>query len=319
MKNVFIINPVAGKGQFQKELASQIAPVCRELKTSWEIYETKYPGDGYAFTKNYPLGEKIRFYAVGGDGTLNEIVNGAMARGSGAVGIFPCGSGNDFVRTFSQQKKFLDIKAQLQAKEKRIDILKTENSWGINMGNMGLDAQTAADVHRYTKFLPGPMAYSLSLLNRLLHKMGFSIKVTLADGEVIQGTYILATFANGIAYGGGYYSAPKARCDDGLMDICLVKPVSRLKIAHFLKIYKEGRHLDDERLSEFLVYRRSSQAVIETKKPKKFCLDGEIQTSAQISIKLQKQALDFLLPYETDLRELTPANHQTDKISLYNY
>lgn len=296
MKQVFVINPIAGKGHFQQEVEAKIKALCTSEKIDWEIYKTKSIGDAERFIKNYPGKDKVRFFAIGGDGTLHEVINGAMARGNTEVGLFPCGSGNDFVRIFSDPNKFLDIKGQIQGVPHPIDLIKTRQRYAINMCNMGVDAETAAQVHRYTKFMPGTMAYSASLLNRFFHKLGFEIKVTLDNGEVISGLYILSTFANGVAYGGGYYSAPKARYDDGLMDICLVKPVSRLKIAQLLAVYKNGGHLEDQRFKEFLIYRRSSRASIETPELQNFCADGEIIPLKNVEMEICPKVLDFVLP-----------------------
>lgn len=296
MKHIFIINPVAGKGQFQRELVRTITSVCPDLTPDWEIYETKSIGDALFFAKNYPGDTEVRFYAVGGDGTLNEVVNGARARGNAEIGLFPCGSGNDFVRLFQNPAAFLSVEGQIKGATQAIDLIKSAGNYCINMCNLGLDAQTAADVHRFTRFMPGPMAYSLSLMNRLVHKMGLDIRVTLDSGEVISGDFILATFANGIAYGGGYYAAPKARFDDGLMDICLVKPVKRLKIANLLNVYKNGGHLDDSRFEEFLLYRRSAWAKVETEKPQKLCLDGEILTTDKAELKIEPKAIKLVIP-----------------------
>ncbi|MDO4542028.1 MAG: diacylglycerol kinase family lipid kinase [Bacillota bacterium] len=296
MKHVFIINPVAGKGRFQKELVRTITAVCGSKDLDWEIYETRSIGDALFFTRDYPGNKKVRFYAVGGDGTLNEVVNGAANRGNAEVGLFPCGSGNDFVRIFKNPERFLEVEAQIKGVPHPVDLIKCQGNYSINMCNMGLDAQTAADVHRYTRFMPGSMAYTVSLLNRVFHKMGFNITVTLKDGEIISGRCILATFANGVAYGGGYYSSPKAKYNDGLMDICLIKPVSRLKIATLLKVYKNGGHLDDHRLKDILIYRRSNWAKIETEAPQKLCIDGEILSVKTTELELIPKAVNFVVP-----------------------
>ncbi|MEG1478207.1 MAG: diacylglycerol kinase family lipid kinase [Clostridiales bacterium] len=305
MKFVFIINPIAGKGQFQKELPKIIQGFCTNEKISWEIYITKSIHDALIFVKNYPKNQTVRFYAVGGDGTLNEVINGAMNHGNCEVGFFPCGSGNDFARIFQNPEYFLYLNRQLNATTHQIDLIKANHSYAINMCNMGLDAQTAADVHRFTKFMPGTMAYSVSLLNSLVHKMGFDATVTLDDEEVIKGTFILATFANGIAYGGGYYSAPKAEYDDGLMDVCLIQPVSRLIIAKLLNAYKNGQHLSDERFKKYMLYRRCKKVVVETTKPQMLCIDGEFITSAQNTMEIIPKAIPLLLPQGATIAKIT--------------
>ena len=182
-----------------------------------------------------------------------------MLRGNAEVGVFPCGTGNDFVRVFPDLSDFMDVEKQVAGTAIPIDIIKANGNYSINMCNMGIDAQTAADVHRFTRFMPGSMAYSVSLANRLIRPMGYRLKMTLDQKEHIEGKFILVTIANGVAYGGGYYSAPKSKFDDGLMDICLVRPISRMRIAGLLTGYKNGTYLDDSRFSPYIIYRRAKE------------------------------------------------------------
>ena len=119
MEQVFFINPVAGKRDASAELVPRIQAAARQLQLPQpQIVVTQYAGQAREAAHRYAAsGTPVALYACGGDGTLNELVQGAAGSASVAVGCVPCGSGNDYVRNFGAagQAPFLDFAAQLQA------------------------------------------------------------------------------------------------------------------------------------------------------------------------------------------------------------
>ena len=109
MKHIFILNPAAGKENAKEKLAAQLKSVYANV--DYEIYETRGRGDASAYIKQYceTNKESVRFYACGGDGTLNEVVNGAVGFPQASVGCIPCGSGNDFVKYYGGKEIFLNM------------------------------------------------------------------------------------------------------------------------------------------------------------------------------------------------------------------
>ena len=297
MKHVFIINPVAGDGKRQASLRAAIPAACAARGLEYELYETKAAGDARRFAAEYPPEVEARFYAVGGDGTLNELVRGVMARGGGAVGFMPCGSGDDFVRYFADKALFLDLERQLSAAARPVDLVRVgADDYSLNMCNIGVDADTAHDVHRFTRFIPGSFAYTVSLVNRFfLHKLGTQMRVTV-DGEVFEGLFVLASFANGKAYGGGYFAAPRARIDDGLLEVCLVKPVRRRQFLSLVGRYKRGEHLDDPDFAPLMHYRRARHIQVELAADAIFCNDGETYPLRSVELTMEPGALQLIDP-----------------------
>lgn len=90
----------------------------------------------------------------------------------------------------------------------------------------------------------GTAAYALSILQAMLSRFGHKLRVAI-DGKEYTGTYMMAAICNGGYYGGGYQAAPYAAMDDGLLDIVLVKPISRIQVAGILAKYKAGQHMQD--------------------------------------------------------------------------
>lgn len=150
-------------------------------------------------------GLPVRLYAVGGDGTLNEVAAGAAGFENAAVGVFPCGSGNDFIRAIGTADDFLDIGRQLCAPVRLIDRINTGKQQALNVCSMGLDAEVAYHMNDFKKwpFVSGSMAYNLSLVKCLLIKMGCDLTVTIDGGKTYTGRFLFALAANGRWYGRG--------------------------------------------------------------------------------------------------------------------
>ena len=117
----FILNPAAGKTQRTEEMSRSIEAVCGERDVQYEIYLTTCVGDAGEYVKRRVAqdpSEAYRFYACGGDGTLCEVVNGVMATaGDVSVGLIPSGTGNDFVRNFTNREIFLTLARSLTARQ----------------------------------------------------------------------------------------------------------------------------------------------------------------------------------------------------------
>ena len=114
MRTVFIVNPKAGKGRGREKFIKEIEAASKKTGVAVEVYSTRAVGDGEALAAQLAReaearGEETRIIACGGDGTLNEVLNGAMRHDHVAIGVVPIGTGNDFCRNFPEAGDFLDI------------------------------------------------------------------------------------------------------------------------------------------------------------------------------------------------------------------
>ena len=109
MKHVFIINPAAGKENAYETIKAALESL--ETPVDYTLYLTKGQGDATAYVRSYcrEHAERVRFYACGGDGTLNEVVNGLVGFPQASLGCYPSGSGNDFVKYYGGKQIFLNI------------------------------------------------------------------------------------------------------------------------------------------------------------------------------------------------------------------
>lgn len=295
-KHIFIVNPIAGDRKLVRRIQADIVHTCQKSGCDWQLYETKAAGDARRLIRETEPQAAVRFYIVGGDGTLNEAVNGMMERGNGALGLLPCGTGDDFARFFPRREHFLDVSAQLEATSHPLDLLLADGLYGINMCNVGLDADTAADVHRFTRLFPGTVAYMISLADKFLHKMGKGMSVVLDGAETANDTFVLASFANGKSCGGGFFAAPRALLDDGYLEVGLVRPLKRLTFLRLVGIYKKGEHVDHPRFAPIYTYRRAKHVAVNFSEDVNFCIDGEIFRKKQVTIEIVPKALPFIIP-----------------------
>jgi YegS/Rv2252/BmrU family lipid kinase len=304
MRHLFIVNPAAGKGVSQKQLIKELC--ARGL----EHYITKQPGDAEEYVKKANAGGgcgAVRFYACGGDGTLNEIVNGAAGCRNAEVAFVPMGSGNDFIKSFDIPAEcFLDIGRQLSGKPLPVDLIKyseaasgTEARYAVNMANIGFDCNVAANMARFKKMplVSGPVAYILAILLTVVRKEGAVLEIVFDDGTAYNGGVLFAAIGNGAYCGGGLKGVPDAKVDDGLMDVCIVKDVARRTIISLISKYADGTYVDEERLKRFIIYKKCSRMTVKNNSPvKRMGVDGEMKPSEEASFEITPGAMMFSIP-----------------------
>jgi diacylglycerol kinase (ATP) len=324
MKHIFILNPAAGKGKIEKTLFPRIINDSKRLDIDYEIHRTFGPGDAEQFIKrrctgrnadtNYRFntdkeGDKLRFYACGGDGTLNEVINGAFGQQNVEVAMIPAGTGNDFPRNFGSLDDFNDIEGQILGQPRPIDLIRYQQiaedgktellpRYGVNMFNIGLDSN-AADLAARLKtypFIPISLAYILGLVAVLGKKEGVNLEICLDDGEIYKGDFMLIAIGNGAYCGGGYKGVPYASVDDGLIDVSIVKEISRFKLVTLLNKYKEGTHLEDPSTADFIEYRKCKRLIISSKNAVKLSVDGEISMIGKITFEMIPSCINFSVP-----------------------
>lgn len=296
MKHIFIINPSAGGistlGTVQKALVG---------RDNCEIYQTRGPGDATQYIRarcEANPEEEACYVACGGDGTINEVASGVVGHPHASMTVYACGSGNDFVKVFGGKEKFLNIDALLAAQDRPIDLLKVNDRWCANVFNFGFDtcvAKTMIQV-KSKPILGGKNAYTTGVVKALLTAMRNQCNVKV-DGEYIhQGEMLLCTVANGQYVGGAFQCAPRGVIDDGLIEVCLVKPITRLQFVKLLGPYTNGQHLDDPKFKSVIVYRRGT--VVEVEAPEGFAasLDGEIVEGTYFKLEMCPGALRFAVP-----------------------
>lgn len=272
MKYAFIINPASGKTDYDKIKQNIMKTLENE---NYEIYETKAPKEATEIASRFKNEENIIVYSVGGDGTLNEVVNG-IAEGKCKLGIIPTGSGNDFYRTLKEA----------QTENVRLDLGKVNGRYFINIASVGMDAETCNNANKIKSKIKLHSSYYLALIHTFLTFKSKSLKLKI-DKNVYAGDYIIAAICNGKYYGGGFKIAPVASFDDNQFDIYLVSKAGKLKLIKILLALLKSEH---EKYNEVRKY-TGKNITITSENNLIINIDGEITISKNIEIEMVEDAL----------------------------
>lgn len=299
MRYIFILNPKAGHGGTEEKIRHAISVLPE--KDSCSIYTTQGPRDATAYVRQWCQdhpGEAVRFIACGGDGTINEVFNGAVGFENVSVTCYPCGSGNDFVKVFGAER-FMDIEKLIHAPVQKLDLIKAGERYSVNVLNFGFDTTVAITINkeRAKTGHGSKSAYTKGIIKALLTSMKNSVTVTV-DGEVLNpnGKALLCTLANGQYVGGSFRCAPRADTGDGLIDVCMLKPISRIRFVQILGPYTNGQHLDDPKMRDIVHYRRGKTIHVQAPAGFAYSLDGEIVYENDFTVEIVPHALDLAVP-----------------------
>lgn len=295
MKHLFIINPAAGSSDHTEEYRKKIREICDPKGIDYRIEVSAAPGNCAEIARQAAMsGEEYRIYSCGGDGTLNEVVAGVAGYDNVAVTMFAGGSGNDFIRIFNETEPFRDLERLLDCDETTFDLMRCNGDISLNICSVGLDARIGTDVANYKRLplLHGFRAYALSTVVNTLRGVSEHYVVEV-NGETVDAEQTLICACNGRFYGGGFNPVPEAEPDDGIMEVLLVKKVSRLKVAGVVGKYKNGKYKE---LPDIVRHIRTDRLVIRCDKPTPINLDGELRTGETVEISIAKEKLRFFYP-----------------------
>lgn len=298
-KYLFIINPVSGKGRGRKHLP-EIKDYLEKMSISHEIVITEKPGHATLIAnERQNLFDVI--VSVGGDGTLNEIINGIDPGSKTILGVIPIGSGNDFAFNLLMSKNIEESLDIICRNENHIlcDVCELEYSNGkinstkkrfINNFGLGFDAQVAY-INQHKKIGSGITSYIIAVLRALMKYK--SINYTLSfENERIIGEKLLLTFGNGTSSGGGFYLTPNAKINDNLLDITTIEFISRFKLLQKLPMALINKM---ETVKEAKMY-KAEKAHISLNGDFYIHTDGEANliSADKISVKVLNDKLKFI-------------------------
>jgi len=291
-----IVNPAAGGGRCGK-LAPRALDRLRAEGLTLEVRQTTAPGEATIFAHEAYAGGFRHFIAVGGDGTGFEIVNGlfpaALTEGRAALGFLPLGTGNSFLRDFTDEGAEYAIKAILAHRRRRCDVIRLnhagESLFFINTLNMGFAADVATLTNRRLKFL-GEFGYLVGVLVSLarLRRRPFPLR---ADGERDDRRCLFVAFSNSKYTGGKMMIAPHAAIDSGNIEYVHWGPIGRMGLVRNLPKLFDGTHMKHK-----LASRRTAERIeFELKESVDVVVDGEVLTLDVESLEVLPGALDVMV------------------------
>ena len=306
MRHLFIINPAAGSRNRTDEYSEIIHKVCRARNLNYEIRVSTAPGECTRIAREEAeTGEELRIYACGGDGTLNEVMNGVTGFDNVAITVYSGGSGNDFAKIFDDPKAFFDLHRLMDAEEVTFDLIQCNDRLAMNICCVGLDARIGNDVSRYKRLplLHGFRAYAASTVINVVRGISEHYVVEV-DGETIDDEQTFVCVCNGRYYGGGFNPVPEADPSDGKLDILMVRKISRAQIPGIIGKYKDGRYKE---LAHVARYIKTDAIKIICDQPTPINLDGEICMAQTVEMKVAKEKIRFFYPKGLKWQAKVPA------------
>ena len=300
VKHVFIINPSAGKKRSTRALVDSI----QALDLPYEIAFTEKPGDARQTAREAARsGEAVRLYACGGDGTLNEVVNGAAGFDSAAVTNVPTGTGNDFLKIFGKENKarFTDLKALSEGPQAAMDLIDCNGHLGIDIVCTGLDARVAVDKDKYNGFplVSGIGAYAISAVANVLFKHISQPVVVDMENYHYEGEATIICVCSGRYYGGGFMPVGDNMPDDGLLETLVVRKVDRLTFFRLVGEYGRGRYA---RYPNLIQYGQGNGVTVRSPQELVAVVDGEPLRAHKLDIRLSDKKVNFFYPAGLDYR-----------------
>jgi len=291
---VVVLNPKAGRHRairYQSALQHLLEQVSRRSGMTWRIVQTTGPGHATELARQAAEGGASLVVAAGGDGTCGEVANGIVGT-SARLGVLPLGTGNDFARCAGISENLqIAVENLFTGQPRRIDLGSVAGRYFINVAGCGFDAAVARRVNQGFGFLHGTAAYVAAVFETILTFKPVSMRIII-DNEEQNLHALLCTVANTSSYGGGMRIAPYARIDDGLLDVCMVKAVSKLEFARVFPRVFSGTHVAHPC---FLMH-VARQIRVDSTPPVPVLVDGDVVGTTPADFRVHPGAIEVILP-----------------------
>ena len=295
MKFIITVNPHGGK-KLGPRLLNRVKPLFEAKGIELFVVETTFAGHAKELANQLNITEYDGFIGIGGDGTLHEIINGMLSRHDGRkipIGIIPGGSGNSYMHDLQLTDPLKAAKAIINGKTRTLDTAQVEVNHIIKYSNNMIGWGLVTDVGNKAEHFRwlGTNRYTiLSVVEVLRHK---SRPATLImDDKKIEDEFTFIIACNSIHVGKGMKMAPKARLDDGLIDLIVLRSgVSRTRLLQVLPKLFDGSHINEPELE----YYQTSQFSLIPETDEILNIDGEIMGSTPIQVNVIPKAFEMFV------------------------
>lgn len=305
MRTCVILNPAAGRGA-AGERRGELEDALRAAGVQYDLVATHARGGATELASQAVERGYQAVVAVGGDGTINEVVNGLVASaqagiGEAALGIVPLGTGSDFVKVlegFSGGDLGAAVRRIAVGTTRHIDAAQITVEAGgqelrrvfINGLGAGIDAQVAVEVSKVT-WTTGLAAYLVASL-RALAAYKTSLMTVRYDGKELRKKLYFSTVANGRWQGGGFLLTPAASIDDGALDLCIVPSLRLDQVIRYFPKLIDGTHIE----LKIVTMAQAKQIEISSPTPFPVATDGEVVATdaTRVAVEILPGALRLL-------------------------
>jgi len=295
-----IVNPVSAGGRVGKEWP-QLQATLLQGGLQFDAELTQYPLHAVEIARQ-ALDQGYRYFvAVGGDGTVNEVVNGLVVQGhipaEAMLSIIPGGTGCDYIRILGISRNAAEAcQTTLGHRTRRMDIGEIQcmrdgqptTRYFVNVAGLGFDGEVCARVNRGSKRIGGTLPYLTNLVINLFAYRNKDVQITF-DGESIQGRFNSVIVCNGQYFGGGMWIGPQAVPDDGIFDLVLVGDTGRLEFLLTVPRLYKGTHLTHPKIRALQVH----QVRVESRQPMYIQAEGELVGEAPATFRILPGALNL--------------------------
>lgn len=294
---IAVVNPAAGRGTAEAQWR-RIRDDLHRLGVNADTLVTSAPGDAETRSRRARLEGFRTFVAVGGDGTVHEVVNG-LFDGNGfprdlRLAVVPAGTGMDFARNVGAKRGHAAaVERVIRGRELCLDVglVPREGRVFVNFMETGLGAAVVARVSQMGDRWPGRLSFFAAALSAAVTESNIRVRVETGGDFVYEGPAVSVVAANGRYFGGGMKIAPAARMDDGLLDLLILGDLGKLEFARQIwKIYP-GKHVSHPKV----VHLRASAVTVTTRDESLLDLDGELRGKGSCSATVLPRALTVLV------------------------
>ena len=295
MKFILTVNPHGGtkKGP---QILKKVKPIFEASGTDLFIIETTFAGHAKDLANQLDLTEYDGFIGIGGDGTLHEIINGMLSRPDGKkipIGIIPGGSGNSYMHDLKLTNPLKAAKAIIQGNTKFLDTAQVEVNHVIKYANNMIGWGLVTDVGNKAEHFRwmGTNRYTiLSVMEVFRHKSRSA--ALIMDDKIIEDEFTFIIACNSMHVGKGMKMAPKARLDDGLIDLIVIRAgASRTRLLQVLPKLFDGSHINEPEVEYF----QTSKFSLIPETDEILNIDGEIMGSTPIKVEMIPKAFEMFV------------------------
>lgn len=285
-----IINPESGQGASLSNLPA-VQAVLDERGIKYKVLKADSSENAIEYARFACAENAEGVIAIGGDGTLFQIVNG-MDSNTVPMIFIPCGTGNDFIKTLNLPSDPVEaLKVQLDAPVSRIDVGCMNGIRFLNISGTGFDVDVLRYAERYKKQYKGLKPYLFGLYDALKSYRPLTAMVSIDEGPEEPATFSILSIGNGRFFGGGMKAVPYADVQDGLFDVVIVKPVRKFMILPLIALYIAGKHIG----IKLAVLKRCKRLTIRCQ-GMTLNLDGELRDADCARFELLRDALAVRIP-----------------------
>ncbi|HEU4409524.1 MAG TPA: diacylglycerol kinase family protein [Polyangiaceae bacterium] len=295
-----VVNPASGRNQAAdhvESLGARLRDACGPVR----VVPTAGPGDAARAAREATAVGARTLFVAGGDGTVNEVVNGLCAAAPSPasrpeLGIIPLGTGNDFARSIGIEGEPVEaLDGLLEAESHEVDLGVVNGRVFLNVSAGGLAGETSEAVTPELKTFAGRFAYVLGGVRAYIEHESIDVRYrSSTGGKTLRGRERISMFAvcNAPTFGGGRVIAPGAKADDGLLEVCLVREAPAFEFAALLAKLAEGKHVDDPHV----LWLRAKRLELFFDRMTKINADGELFEARAASYAVLPRALRVLAP-----------------------